>query len=270
MRPSWCWAAARAIGTAHLESGTPCQDAFAVHALRLASGSEVLVASLADGAGSAERADAGARLATSLSVEVVAEALADGAAGVKDAAALLRFAAEQARLAVAALAGHEEQDVADFASTLLVALLHAEGGAIGQIGDGAVVARNGGGAWQPILWPDHGEYVNTTRFLTDPDAFEHLRVEEVHGCVESVCLFSDGLERLVLDLRARTAHAPFFDAIFKRLGDDRQPGHAARISRELTALLGSDAVNSRTDDDKSILCATLLRPGNGADRSAQG
>ena len=111
MKPSWCWAGARAIGTAHLESGTPCQDAFAVYALRLASGSEVLVASLADGAGSAERADAGARLATSVSVEVVAEALAEGAADVKDAAALLRFAAEQARLAVAALAGHEEQPV---------------------------------------------------------------------------------------------------------------------------------------------------------------
>jgi hypothetical protein len=270
MRPSWCWAAARAIGTAHLESGTPCQDAFAVQALRLASGSEVLVASLADGAGSAERADAGARLATSLCVEVVAEALAHGAADVKDPAALLRFAAEQARLAVAALAGHEEQDVADFASTLLVALLHAEGGAIGQIGDGAIVARNGGGAWQPILWPDHGEYVNTTRFLTDPDGLDHLRVEEVHGCVESVCLFSEGIERLVLDLGTRTAHAPFFEAIFKRLGDDPQPGHAARISRELTAFLGSEAVNSRTDDDKSILCATLLRPGNGADRPAQG
>jgi DNA-binding helix-hairpin-helix protein with protein kinase domain len=29
MKSSWCWAGARAIGTAHLESGTPCQDAFA-------------------------------------------------------------------------------------------------------------------------------------------------------------------------------------------------------------------------------------------------
>jgi hypothetical protein len=268
MRPSWCWAAARAIGTAHLESGTPCQDAFAARVLRLPCGLEVLVASLADGAGSAERADAGARLATSLSVEVVAEALADGAAVAKDAAALLRFAVEQVRLAVAALAGHEERDVAGFASTLLVAVLHAEGGAIGQIGDGAVVARNGGGVWQPILWPDHGEYVNTTRFLTDPDAHDHLRVEEVPGCIESVCLFSDGLERLVLDLRARTAHGPFFDAVFKRFGGDPQPGHAALVSRELMSLLDSEAVNCRTDDDKSILCATLLRPGNGADRSA--
>jgi hypothetical protein len=123
---------------------------------------EVLVAALADGAGSAQRADAGARFHLAHR-RGGGRGAPDGAADAKEAAALLRFAAEQARLAVAALAGHEARDVADFASTLLVAVLHAEGGAIGQIGDGAVVARNGGGIWQPILWPDHGEYVNTTR-----------------------------------------------------------------------------------------------------------
>src|SRR5262249_32803376 len=170
MTASWMWAGARVIGTAHLANGTACQDALAASVLRPPSGVEVLVASLADGAGSAERADAGARLATSVSVEVVAEALADGACPRENASMLLRVATEQARLAVAALAGHEEREIGDFASTLMVALLHAEGGAVGQIGDGAIVARNDAGAWQPILWPDHGEYVNTTRFLTDVDA----------------------------------------------------------------------------------------------------
>jgi hypothetical protein len=270
MTASWAWAAARAIGTAHLANRTPCQDAFAANVLRLPSGLEVLVASLADGAGSAERADAGARLATSVSVDVVAEALADGACQVEKASTLIWFAAEQARLAVGALAVHEERDIGDFASTLMLVLLHAEGGAIGQLGDGAIVARNGGAGWQPILWPDHGEYVNTTRFLTDPDALDHMRVDDVPGSIESVCLFSDGLERLVLDLRAGAAHAPFFDAVFRRFTDVSQPGHAAQISRDLGALLDSEAVNSRTDDDKSIVCATLVRPINGADRSAQG
>ncbi len=270
MTASWAWAAARAIGTAHLANGTPCQDAFAASVLRLPSGLEVLIASLADGAGSAERADAGARLATSVSVEMVAEALADGACRVEEASMLLWLAAERARLAVSTLAGHEERDIADFASTLMLVLLHAEGGAIGHLGDGAIVVRNGGAGWQPILWPEHGEYVNTTRFLTDPDALEHVRVEDLPGGIESACLFSDGLERLVLDLRARTAHAPFFDAVFRRFSDVSQPGHAARVSRDLSALLDSEAVNSRTDDDKSIVCATLVRPINGADCPAQG
>jgi len=271
MKPSWCWAAARAIGTAHLENGTPCQDAVAARVLRPRSGSEVLVAALADGAGSAERADAGARLATSLCFEVVAEALADGAAKAEDAGRLLRFAAEQARLAVVALAGHEDRDIADFASTLLLAVLHSDGGVVGQIGDGAVVAEgevNGG--WQPLLWPDHGEYVNTTHFLTDADALDHLRLVELPGPARNVCLFSDGLERLVLDFRSRTAHAPFFEAVFRRFGETPQAGHAARVSEELVELLSSDGVNRRTDDDKSILCASLVGPGNGAHCPAQG
>ena len=121
--------------------GLPCQDAFAARVARAPCGSEVLVAALADGAGSAERADAGARLATSLSVEVAAEALADGAGKLEEAGRLLRFAAEQARLAIAALAGHEARSMADFASTLLLVMLHADGGVVAQIGDGAVVGE---------------------------------------------------------------------------------------------------------------------------------
>ena len=95
MSASWCWAGARAIGTAHLAGGLPCQDAFAARIARAPCGSEIMVAALADGAGSAERADAGARLATSITVEVAAEALADGAGNVHEAAPLLRYAAEQ-------------------------------------------------------------------------------------------------------------------------------------------------------------------------------
>jgi hypothetical protein len=271
MSASWCWAGARAIGTAHLAGGLPCQDAFAARIARAPCGSEILVAALADGAGSAERADAGAKLATSLSVEVAAEALADGAGKVEEAAPLLRYAAEQARFTIAALAGHETRSVADFASTLLLVVLHGDGGVVAQIGDGAVVGEHegNGGGWEPLLWPEHGEYVNTTRFLTDADALDHLRVVELPGPARNVCLFSDGLERLVLDFRSRSAHAPFFDAVFRRFGEVPQAGYAAQVSHELTQLLSSDAVNQRTDDDKSIVCASRVRNGNGARRPAQ-
>jgi hypothetical protein len=67
----WTWAGATAIGTAHQWTGAPCQDAFACRVARSSSGAEVLIAALADGAGSAERAEAGARLATSIFVDVV-------------------------------------------------------------------------------------------------------------------------------------------------------------------------------------------------------
>ena len=67
---------------------------------------------------------------------------------------------------------------------------------------------------------------------------------------DSVCLFSDGLERLVLDLRARTAHAPFFDVVFDRFEASPRVGHDQRVSSELAQLLSSASVNQRTSDDK--------------------
>ena len=107
-------------------------------------------------------------------------------------------------------------------------------------------------------WPDHGEYANTTHFLTEPDALDALQLATLDRPVRRVCLFSDGLERLVLDFRDRSAHAPFFDAIFRPIEQYAEAGHAAHISHDLEALLGSDKINSRTDDDKSLLCAALL------------
>ena len=177
-----------------------------------------------------KRAEAGAKLATSIFIDVVRERLEEGGAPASKASELVRFGAEAARIAVAELARHEDRDIQDFASTLLVAVLHAGGGAVGQLGDGAVVAtETTGHPWRPVLWPDHGEYVNTTWFLTDADALEHLHIEELAGPIASVCLFSDGLERLVLDFRARTAHAPFFDTLFKSFAG--QPNGGPRRSQ---------------------------------------
>ena len=270
MTSRWTWAGATAIGTAHLESGAPCQDAFACHVSPPSSNSGILIAALADGAGSAARAEVGARLATSIFVDVVREHVEEGGTSASQASELIRIGVEAARVAVAAVAGHEARETDEFASTLLVAILHAGGGAVAQIGDGAIVMTAGADhAWQPVLWPDHGEYVNTTRFLTDADAFEQLRIEELAGPIGSVCLFSDGIERLVLDFRTRTAHAPFFDSLFRSFAEQRTAGHATSVSRDLTALLASDGVNRRTNDDKSILCATLVRPDHGAPLSAQ-
>ena len=271
MMMAWTWAAAAAIGTSHMQSGTLCQDAFACRVWRSRSGSEVLVAALADGAGSAERADGGAKLASGLFVEVANELLADGADYLRGAGELIRRAATAARAAIEGRAAHEERDIDDFACTLLMALLHDSGGAVGQIGDGAIVATGGHKVeWRALTWPQHGEYLNTTRFLTEADALQHLRVEELTEPVASVCLFSDGLERLVLDFGARTAHGPFFEAVFNRFGPTPCAGHNKDVSSALAELLSSAAVNGRTDDDKSIVCASARIPTYGTPCPAQG
>src|SRR5437868_15466227 len=104
MTIAWTWAAAAAIGTSHMQSGTLCQDAFACRVWRSPSGSEVLVAALADGAGSAERAGCGAKLASALFVEVASELLAEESDYLREAGELIHRAAAAARPALEARA----------------------------------------------------------------------------------------------------------------------------------------------------------------------
>lgn len=254
MNGGWAWAGARAVGTSHLAQHLPCQDRFACRSVDRAVGGPWLVAALADGAGSAERAEQGAALATSTFVDAACAELGRGAR-FDDATAVLRSSVLMSRIGIEEMAFEEQRSRNDYASTLLVAVLGPQGGAIGQIGDGACVVYRKADGWQPVHWPDHGEFANSTTFLTQGTTLEFLRVETLVAPVQRIALFSDGLERLVLDFRARTAHAPFFDSIFHRLSHFDGHGEHVDVSRELGDLLASDRVNTRTDDDKSLLCA---------------
>lgn len=253
----WVWAGARAVGTSHLAQALPCQDAFACRVWQRAGVPPVLVAVLADGAGSAERADVGALLAATLVRDIVCEALDEGI-HFDDVPELLRHAVTETRLALALKATHDGREINDYASTLLAVIAHPSGAVAGQIGDGAIVVDNGTDGWRAVHWPDHGEYANTTSFLTQEDALDNLRLEVIAGPVRRLSLFSDGLERLLLDFRAKAAHGPFFDRLLAPLEAAPLAGCDAALSRDIKALLNSDKVNDRTDDDKSLVCATFI------------
>ena len=66
------------------------------------------------------------------------------------------------------------------------------------------------------LWPQHGEYANTTNFVTQDNITEAMEFE-TGPPVNELALFSDGIERLVLDLSTRTVHSPAFRPIFEWL-----------------------------------------------------
>jgi hypothetical protein len=128
-----------------------------------------------------------------------------------------------------------------------------------QIGDGAiVVATEEPGEYTWVFWPQHGEYANTTSFLTG-DAASDALMFETGPPVHEVAIFSDGIERLVLDMAARTVHSPAFRPIFQWLAATAPEG-AEEAGQALTAYLSSDHVNSRTDDDKTLVMATRSSP----------
>jgi hypothetical protein len=73
--------------------------------------------------------------------------------------------------------------------------------------------------------------------------------------IDEIGLFTDGLQRLLLHEATKTAHGPFFRAVFPPVRGE-SPGCSDRLSIALADLLASSRVNQRTDDDKTLILAT--------------
>ena len=75
-------------------------------------------------------------------------------------------------------------------------------------------------------------------------------------------MFTDGIERLVLDLQEKSAHAPFFRTLFGWLVkmQPAQVGEEISKSEVLDRYLGSKSINDRTDDDKTLILASRRPP----------
>ena len=136
-----------------------------------------------------------------------------------------------------------------------MALSNGQETLVAHIGDGGIVARLAdGGTWQALSWPDHGEYASTTRFVTDEPPTP-LRTHITRQPIDALALFSDGIERMVLDMATQTPFARFFSTMAAPL--PKEPGKAHTLSSQLKAYLDSETVNSRTDDDKTLVMAVL-------------
>ena len=74
MTGRWRTAYASVIGTCHTKTGSPCQDAGGCVVIAAHDDSEVLVAAVSDGAGTADRSEAASTLAVNRFLHDFAEA----------------------------------------------------------------------------------------------------------------------------------------------------------------------------------------------------
>lgn len=255
----WLAAAAAVDGRAHLETGTPCQDAVA-----LRQDGDRLVAALADGAGSAARAEHGSRAAVAAAAELLAGwgTLPQAGEELDDAVGELLG---RVRGAVEELAAEQGGELREYASTLLAVAADPGGVVALQLGDGFLVDRaTGGGDYALVFEPQHGEYVNQTYFLTQPGFGAQARACR-RPPASFLALSSDGLERLGLDCRRWVPHGPFFRYLEDWLGLPPEAGPegtpALSPDQELAAFLASGSVRGRTDDDLSLVLARWVAPG---------
>ena len=251
----WRIASASAIGTSHIDSGTPCQDS-ATHELLATDTGEILIIVVADGAGSAASAERGSALVAQTITKLLRDYFNGG--GTVDAIsrekAVTWLQATADVLTQAAF--NAGQKVHDFSSTLLVAIAAENSNVFIQIGDGAIVVSEGADeGWAWVFWPQHGEFANTTNFVVSPNATELMEFASTRQRIDEVAIFSDGIENLVLHTASRTVHAPFFDAMFPPVRQ-HAPGFAVELSKGLEKYLLSPRICDRTDDDKTLILAT--------------
>jgi hypothetical protein len=257
---AWRTAYASAAGTSHARRGAACQDAGRCDVVQATDGSEVLVASVSDGAGSAPRSEQGARLAVESFQRVFGERAREqpGLGFLDEDCARTWLASLQAD--IAAIAEVEGLPARDYACTFLGAVIGPAAAAFLQIGDGAIVVADGRDddehRW--ITWPQHGEFANSTFFVTMEEAgqmlaFTRRETDDARTPIRELVMFSDGLERLILDMRGRTVHSPSVRPILTWLAGTEPPGG---VSDVLASYLDSANVNRRTDDDKTLVVAT--------------
>lgn len=218
-----------------------------------------MVAAVSDGAGSAAHSEIGSWLATKTLVECIEVYLGRGRHLVdvsrEDA---LRWI-EEIVIAIEAQAAAYEHRVRDYACTLLAAIVGEEVAVFLQVGDGAMVVSHGeADGWSYVFWPQHGEFANTTNFVTSPNVAEILDLEVARRRIDEVAVFSDGIEKLVLHDATRTVHEAFFRGMFPAVRKLTEEGSDAKLSDDLRNYLSSPVVCARTDDDKSLIMATRV------------
>lgn len=253
---NWKAVARSAIGTSHQKQGIVCQDYGDYRIL-----DDVIVGAVADGAGSAKHSDVGSRLA----VETVLKCFSDISEypQKQDSQPLSK---EEAQKVFAEIvnkvitelqkqADEGDYSVNDLACTLLVFVATPDWVAAMQIGDGFIVMRSQESEYQLLFQPDKGEFVNETTFITSTNAVNEMQVEVIPEKQEFICASTDGLEKVAIRLSDWKPFSPFFKPLEEYLHEPVNP----KEDKYLTEFLNSERLNSRTDDDKTLLLCLFDR-----------
>ncbi len=241
----WQVIASSVAGSSHSRHGAPCQDAFCFKVLD----NNVIAIAVSDGAGSAEYGGEGAKIAVSSAVNFLADHTSSQSATFD---VLLSDALYNARCAVVAAAQQAGVQSRTYACTCMIVLASPDEAAVTQVGDGAVIVEDGEGL-TALTVPPSAEYANETTFLTSDDWRSATQLAKVTMKVLHIAAFTDGLQRLALHLPAGTPYPGFFRPLLNFSKSRPVDGNS-----EIEAFLQSRKVSERTDDDVTLVIASML------------
>ncbi len=244
---SWKILAAKATGASHKKLGLGCQDFYRYEQIN----QKYFIAALADGAGSATEGELGANKAVNHTIENIKSSILQGNSDLLE---ITKTAITKAREEIIKTAKKQSTPLKDYATTLLAVLIDDNYGVAAQIGDGVIVVKDDENSWSWVFWPQHGEYVNNTHFLTDEDALNLIQIDKFDRTNE-IAMITDGLERLALNMSNKRAHNPFFEGFTMPLKKPHEAGEINKLNNQLQRYLDSEIIQNKTDDDVSIVLA---------------
>jgi hypothetical protein len=219
--------------------------------------SRTLVACVADGAGSAQHSELGSSIACNAIIENATKYFEanDGFEDLQQQT-FLEWC-EDARTRIIDAASLHDCKTREFATTLCVAIIGPTTSFFSQIGDGAIILGNDV-LYGVVFWPQSGEYANSTNFLTSDEYEQQLEFLATPSKCSKVALMTDGIERIALKFDSQTPHTPFFDPLFRAL---KSAADIDSLNEGLRGFLGSDSVQVRSDDDKTLILAARTEDG---------
>ena len=248
----WQVVSASVRGVHHEKAGLPCQDACQS---RVAAGN-VLFAAAADGLSSAAQSEIGSAVATQVAVDTLSAAgpLPEDPCNVKAWETYMTEALESVLSAVECEADRHKIPVRELATTLILVVATPRGTVAVQVGDGAVVIEDRENNLIALTAPPSGEYVNETDCLASSNVIQVAQGRYWPVAPRSIAIFTDGLQRLALQLPKAHPHPAFFSPLFKFVSETKDHPTA---NEELKAFLESPRMREQADDDLTLLLAHM-------------
>lgn len=250
----WNFVNVSVIGSSHSKMGLPCQDTCKCFIIN--NQAPIFIAVAADGAGSAQYADLGSKFACNIFIEKLIVFFQSGNSIENLKREYIENLIQEIKVNISEYASSYNSNPREFACTIITAIIGLNSAVFFQIGDGAIVVSSSedNGSFNWVFWPQNGEYINTTFFLTDENTINNLNFDSVNKKIEKIAIFTDGLQTMALNYQSKVVHQPFFQKCFEIIKNHETQSIDER-NEQFSNILSSNIFNERTDDDKTLILA---------------
>mgnify|MGYP000873603429 CR=1 FL=1 len=237
------------IGPLHIQMGLPCQDACAFLTLP----SRIGIVAVSDGLGSADKSDKGSNIAVNTVIDTARSMISKNIEF--ELLDIIKKSIISARIALENYAEIEKSKLKDYACTLIVVAFKKDKISVGQIGDGAVVAKT---ASRLLLLskPAESEYINEVIPLTSEDWEKHIQYSESEENIQTFMTFTDGLQRAAL-LNTNDGLIPYDGFVNPLFSYSMELSDYSEAESDIKEFLESEKMNEHSEDDKTLVIAIL-------------